>query len=324
MLEILFSDSAAGSLLVAQRGGQGFIGGAVSVIIFHEDGSKPTKKEIRQAQREAEERRAKAWENTQPLGGSREDVLSFSLAFSVGDISRPGCGESRLKALEQLFSIYPDDTKESAARQLFDRAVRNLDTARRRLSAGESARIWYSNRPDELCGMLWFMDQLRRMNLQNADIQLICQPDWEAREDGVVQKNGCGENAPEEWSRYLPLARPAGSGVIAGFSTMWQQLMRQNAPLRAVISGQVVSVGEDFYDPFLLSVLQKEPDTFRQAMVIGKTLGQYPFGMGDGWLTLRMEKWVQAGLLIPLTQPAADDPLYHRTLRKAPGFAGAD
>ena len=46
--------------------------------------------------------------------------------------------------------------------------------------------------------------------------------------------------------------------------------------------------------------------------------------MGDGWLTLRMEKWVQAGLLIPLTQPAADDPLYHRTLRKAPGFAGAD
>ena len=59
-------------------------------------------------------------------------------------------------------------------------------------------------------------------------------------------------------------------------------------------------------------------------MVIGKTLGQYPFGMGDSWLTLRMEKWVQAGLLIPLTQPAADDPLYHRTLRKAPGFAGAD
>ena len=105
MLEILFSDSAAGSLLVAQRGGQGIIGGAVSVIISHEDGSKPTKKEIRQAQREAKERMAKAWENTQPLGGSREDVLSFSLAFSVGDISRPGCDESRLKALEQLMSI---------------------------------------------------------------------------------------------------------------------------------------------------------------------------------------------------------------------------
>lgn len=324
MLEILFSDSAAGSLLIAQHGGQDTIGGAVSVIISHKDGSKPTKQELRQAQSEAEKRMAEAWKNVQPLGSSREDVLNFSLAFSVGDISRPGCDESRLKALEQLFSIYPDDDAESAARQLFDQAVRDLDTARRRLSAGEPARIWYSNRPDELCGMLWFMDQLRRMNLQNADVQLICQPDWEARKNGVVQKNGCGENAPHEWSRYLPLARQAGSGVIAGFSTMWQQLMGQNAPLRAVISGRAVSVGEDFYDPFLLAVLQKEPETFQQANVIGKTLGQYPFGMGDGWLTLRMEKWVQAGLLIPVTQPAADSPLYHRTLRKAPGFAEAE
>ena len=29
-------------------------------------------------------------------------------------------------------------------------------------------------------------------------------------------------------------------------------------------------------------------------------------------------------LWLELIGPAADDPLYHRTLRKAPGFAGAD
>ena len=29
-----------------------------------------------------------------------------------------------------------------------------------RISAGESVRIWYSNQPDELCGLHWFMAQM--------------------------------------------------------------------------------------------------------------------------------------------------------------------
>ena len=56
MLEIVFSDSACGSLKMAQHYGQGaYPGGCIGVIISRSDGRKPSKREKRAAQREAEE-----------------------------------------------------------------------------------------------------------------------------------------------------------------------------------------------------------------------------------------------------------------------------
>lgn len=69
MIEIVFSDSACGSLKVAQHYGEGkYQGGCFGVIISHADGSKPTKKEVEAAQREAEEKARLAWESAVPLG----------------------------------------------------------------------------------------------------------------------------------------------------------------------------------------------------------------------------------------------------------------
>ena len=196
MLEVLFNDSAAGSMQMAIGHGS-VIGGCISVIGTREDGSPLDEEETERLQREAEERERRRWAGAVPLPGGTGDILPFPLWLSIGPIGEESIGPLREATLEQLFSIYPDDTKESAARQLFDRAVQNLDTARRRLSAGEPARIWYSNRPDELCGMLWFMDQLRRMNLQNTDIQLICQRlQLLCRRGGVRQRRSRASGCP--------------------------------------------------------------------------------------------------------------------------------
>lgn len=52
MLEIVFSDSACGSLKMAQHYGQGvYPGGCIGVIISRSDGRKPSKREKRAAQR---------------------------------------------------------------------------------------------------------------------------------------------------------------------------------------------------------------------------------------------------------------------------------
>ena len=79
MLEVVFSDSAAGSLSVAMGGGR-HVGGAVSVSILRSDGRKPTKAKLKKAQREAEEQERRNWTQAIPLEGSRRDVLAFSLA----------------------------------------------------------------------------------------------------------------------------------------------------------------------------------------------------------------------------------------------------
>ena len=63
MLEVVFSDSAAGTMAVA-IGHKGFLGGATSVIIS--DGT-VSKEEIEKFQHQAEERERSGWENAIPL-----------------------------------------------------------------------------------------------------------------------------------------------------------------------------------------------------------------------------------------------------------------
>ena len=52
----------------------------------------------------------------------------------------------------------------------------------------------------------------------------------------------------------------------------WLPLREENAPLRAVINGQLHRVGEDFYDPFIRARI---PDgAFQVAQLIGEVLGR--------------------------------------------------
>jgi hypothetical protein len=88
MIEVVFGDSACGSLKMAQHYGEGqYRDGAIGVIVSHTDGSKPTGEEIQAAQREVEERERLEWENATPMGGSLSDVYGFSFGLSIGDIA---------------------------------------------------------------------------------------------------------------------------------------------------------------------------------------------------------------------------------------------
>ena len=73
MLEVVFSDSAAGTMAVA-IGHKGFLGGATSVIIS--DGT-VSKEEIEKFQHQAEERERSGWENAIPLEGNRKDIVNL-------------------------------------------------------------------------------------------------------------------------------------------------------------------------------------------------------------------------------------------------------
>ena len=59
MIEVVFGDSACGSLKMAQHYGNGkYPGGAIGVIVSHSDGSKPTEEEIQTAQAGSRGKRA--------------------------------------------------------------------------------------------------------------------------------------------------------------------------------------------------------------------------------------------------------------------------
>ena len=106
MIEIVFGESACGSLKIAQTYGKGkYRGSAVSIFMRHEDGSVPSSDEMKKAQLQAQEQERIAWENAIPLGGKSSDVYCFDMALSVGDISDNGIGEQRKNVFKKMLSV---------------------------------------------------------------------------------------------------------------------------------------------------------------------------------------------------------------------------
>jgi hypothetical protein len=169
MIDIVFSDSACGSLKMAQNYGKGqYQGGCMSIFISHDDGSEPTKEEVETARREEEKKARLAWESAIPMGGKTSDIYGFNLMLSVGDISENQPGIKRKLTLENLYSVYPNDEGRRAAEEILKSANENLKTIHERVAAGEALRIWYSNQPDEICGFYWFMNQLNQWTVYNV------------------------------------------------------------------------------------------------------------------------------------------------------------
>lgn len=324
MIEIVFGDSACGSLKVAQHFGKGkYRRGASSFFLVHSDGSKPTKEEYAKARQEYEEREQKLWEKAEPLGGSAADVFCFSLALSYGEISEGLSGRQRKKALEMLYLPIPgipeeeDEENRQSVLAFADRAEEDLPTIFARMALGEAVRIWYSSNPDELCGLYWLMAQFYQEKAECGKLFLVKLPEWEEREDGVtVKKISWGEVSAEEWSRYLTLQKQVSEPFVRMCAVHWQKLQEENAALRAVVNGQLVSVREDFYDPFILHEIDDVEENFVEARLIGKIMGKYQLGISDGWLHLRMEKMIEDGIL-EVVSPAEKGKMgYARVLKK--------
>lgn len=93
-------------------------------------------------------------------------------------------------------------------------------------------------------------------------------------------------------------------------------MRKENSPLRTILNGQLLSVPETFYDFFILREIDAQRNEFPEAAVAGNMLGKYRLGIGDAWVALRIEEFVQDGLLEAVTMASPGDPVYHRILHK--------
>ena len=64
----------------------------------------------------------------------------------------------------------------------------------------------------------------------------------------VVLYSGWGEVAPHQWGHLASYGQKLPVNYMYALSFRWQQLKKENAPLRAVVNRQLVSVPETFYD----------------------------------------------------------------------------
>lgn len=293
MIEVVFNESAGGSLKVAQHYGKGKYRGVSTVFICHSDGRQPTEEEIEKAKQEFEQKEREAWEKAVPLGGSPADVFCFALALSIGDISEDVPGEKRQKVLECLNIISE------------------------RIVTGEPVRIWYSNNPDELCGMHWFMNWLRQFYRDmTPTIYIVKLPECEEKEDGtILHKGSWGNVSAEEWSQYVPLQEQVTETYVRMCAMQWKELQQENAMLRAELNGRLASVSENIYDYYILKEIAASDEIFNEARLIGNILGKYCLEISDSLIHLRIEKMIADGRLEVVTEAEKNMPVYRRMLK---------
>ena len=297
MLEVVFSESAAGSLAAAigKKGGKG-------------------RPEAFAAKNGGNELNGPG----QPaLAGSQADICSFPLYLGFGAIDEAGIGPLRERAIAALMGAYPAEGAH-AAQAFLQTARSSLEKLLSRARQGEPLRIWASGQPDDACGLCWLMEQLMDAGLEKLDAALVLLPGFCEKPGGTaVLHSGWGELSAPEWSQMAELGQKILAALCQAMAACWRQLRAQNAPLRAVVSGRLVGVHYGFYDFLILRELEAEPGEFLEARLIGKLLGKYPLGLSDAFFALRLEQFIQDGILQKVSSPAPEEPAYHRVLRKA-------
>jgi len=306
MIEILFTESAAGSMQYA-KSIKNIVGYSTSVFIRKADGSEPHPEELARKQACVEEELRNKRENAVPMEGNSRNVLCFPLNLSMGDISDP-FSDSRADFLQSMVLIAGDRFAD-VGRQMMDTARKSLERLR---SATGPVRIWFSHQPDEYCGFCHLLSLLP----DDADIRVVELPDYEVLGNEVRTYTGWGDIEPTELGRFQALERPLGDAERRYFVGLWRQLQSENGALRAVLNGRLCTVGKDFYDCFLLWEIQKQPQEFHEGRLIGTILGRYGLGISDSLVALRLEEFISRGMLVPITEPEVNHPIYHRILRK--------
>ena len=284
MLELRSRQSARGGLRCAQHcggGGRKVIG----VIVGRDDGRPATRKEIRQAQKQAQQKREALDREAIPLGGTAADVLGLSLGLEMGDIREP-LGEARRELLRRWY-----DGNDEAADQDWQETLESADRLRA-CGPGDAVRIWVDHTPSSACGLL-HAASLRKDT--EAAVSVVPLPRWREEGKAVVSYQGWGEVEPELFGHFLSREEPVPPLILGVMASRWRELQQENAPLRAVVNGRVRSVEEDFYDGLIRKHIPAGQTKI--ANIIGNVLGQEWPGIGDVWLAERIRWMLSTGEL---------------------------
>lgn len=318
-MEIVFQNSAAISLGFAQTYGKGpYQSGAIAYMYHREDGGEGSEEEIARMQEEWEKQEREKWERAVPLGGKRADVFAFPLDFDIGDIQKDGIDAARFRELQKQSRFLCGREPLSTAEQIFENARNNLETIRKRMAEGEAARIWYSDAPEEMCGMIWFLAQVFSWGSM-AQVFGVKLPlwIWEDGEEDVTAYSGWKDVSAGEWHQYLHLQKEVPWTLVTYAAQRWKELQAENAPLRVVINGRVQSAAEDFYDVFIKKEIGAQEEVFWEGKLLAAML-QKMYGVKDDWIARRITDMIQKGELEVL--PMAKEEWPHDRLLKQKNF----
>ncbi|MBQ6899848.1 MAG: DUF1835 domain-containing protein [Firmicutes bacterium] len=315
MLEITFNTNAWLSLREAQNYGNGEYKaqGSPAFMFYGSRDNEYYEEQLEELRRKWHEEQRREWESAQPLGGKPQDVFRFELMLSMGHIWGDAAGQQRQEEVHQILGIYDENRRETEHN--FNDAKVFLDQVAENIAAGESVRIWYSNDPDDYCGLLWFAAQLVEKKLPLDKVFLVKTPDWFRSPGGTSWfGRGTSEISVKEICRCAQTQYQVSGWQIQFLAEQWWQMENENSQLRAVVGGQPISVPDNFYDGLIWNAIESLGKKFREHHIIGPMRGLCAC-LQDAWIRCRLAAFVAEGRL-EIAGPDPDLPRHNIYMRK--------
>ena len=240
-------------------------------------------------------------------------VLNFML--DLGFINNDITGEYRVSLPGKLYSIHQfdktagilQDYAESDWDVFGHRNNRQWEMFQNLVQTGEDIRIWISDRPNAMCGLLFLCTYLKEK--QNR-VFVLKSPFGVLNHTKECFLNSWDVFGPEEIKKHLSDTKKLSPDAVQTYAHRWEQLIAENTMLRAVLSGSVMSVEEDFYDFLIWKYVSKIPITQGKVM---ENICREGIPVDVLWFDYRIEKLIKQGKLL-VTEGAEDS--YKRKLKK--------
>lgn len=229
MIEIVFSGTAYGGLTVATSS--------------HPENKKIVKQDAKQHG---------GGVKIKPMETPEGILAPFEFQWDIGYLDKPEDGEYRMKIPASLYyghhvRLHPEDEVE-----LLEEGEQNLKTLKALkvlAKKGKSFRIWYGSSAMEMSGFYYICNILKDYEVEVYAVEL---PNLFTIGEKTKQISSWGMVQTYEFGYLVENQRLLSKDELIYISSLWDELVEENMPLRAVISNRLVSVPAEFYDSLIL------------------------------------------------------------------------
>lgn len=223
-----------------------------------------------------------------------EGILSFEFQWDIGYLNEPEDSEYRMKLPASLYyghhvRLHPEDEAE-----LLEDGKHNLKTLKalqKLAEAGKSFRIWYSSSAMEMSGFYYLCNVLKDYE---TDVYVVELPQVFTIGDKSKHISSWGMAHTYEFGYLVENQRLLQKSELKYRASLWQTLVEENAPLRAVVSNVLMSVPADFYDGIIMSCFTG--DTIRENEWVSEIMSLY-LGISSGFAEQRIWEMGKSGVI---------------------------
>lgn len=169
--------------------------------------------------------------------------------------------------------------------------LKSLNALKKLAEAGKSFRIWYSSSAMEMCGFYYLCNVLKDYETEVYAVEL---PQVFTIGDKPKQIASWGMAHTYEFGYLVENQKLLQKHEIEYRASLWQELVEENAPLRAVISKVLTSVPADFYDGIIMS--RFTGTTIHENEWVSEIMSMY-LGISSGFVEQRIWEMSKNGVI---------------------------